>query len=382
MKIGLLTFHRSINYGAFMQCYALSHELITRYPQHQVEVIDFEYLHKHNSYRAPIKQIPFGVEYYFCYKRFQLDLKRLPLSKVSFITDETDELCEYIGKHYDIVIVGSDAVWTYQGKMPVDNPYWLFGNKLKNVIKMSYAASAFSTRFDDIPIDERELIKDRLSDFYYIGVRDEATKSFVESLELGTIVNLNHDPTFFFQPATNVKIAKDTLCKNFVFNNKKSVSFMTRELPEIGKLREELRKQYNLLHFYRRDRYKADLLDSRCRFMNNVSPYEWYNLYGQMMLNITNFFHGACLGIINHIPTIVVDDFEQSYMSKYAQLMTDLELTDRLFYKKDFQYEKFIETVHYCLSCKEEESQRLAIAIDKERVKSQSFFLALDNILK
>lgn len=62
-------------------------------------------------------------------------------------------------KHYDIVIVGSDAVWTYQGKMPVDNPYWLFGNKLRNVIKMSYAASAFSSRFDEIPLEERELIK-------------------------------------------------------------------------------------------------------------------------------------------------------------------------------------------------------------------------------
>ena len=92
--------------------------------------------------------------------------------------------------------------------MPVDNPYWLFGNKLRNVIKMSYAASAFSSRFDEIPLEERELIKNRLSEFYYIGVRDEVTKSFVESLELGITVYLNHDPTIFLQPATDVKIAK------------------------------------------------------------------------------------------------------------------------------------------------------------------------------
>lgn len=98
MKIGILTFHRSINYGAFMQCYALSHELMVRYPQHQVDVIDFEYLHKHNSYRAAMRQFPFGIEYYFCYNRFQSDLKRLPLSSKSFITDRTDELCDYIDK--------------------------------------------------------------------------------------------------------------------------------------------------------------------------------------------------------------------------------------------------------------------------------------------
>lgn len=38
-----------------MQCYALSHELMSRYPEHQVEVIDFEYLRKHNMYKAPMK---------------------------------------------------------------------------------------------------------------------------------------------------------------------------------------------------------------------------------------------------------------------------------------------------------------------------------------
>lgn len=156
---------------------------------------------------------------------------------------------------------------------------------------------------------------------------------------------------------------------------------MTRELPEINFLRKELAGKYNLLHFYRRDRYKADLLDSRCRFMNNVSPLEWYNLYANMSLNITNFFHGACLGIINHVPTIVVDDFGQDYMSKYAQLMIDLGLSDRLFYKKEFNYDHFIETVRYCLTHYEEESLRLKEAIDIERQKSVSFFGALDNIL-
>lgn len=101
-----------------------------------------------------------------------------------------------------------------------------------------------------------------------------------------------------------------------------------------------------------------------------------------MSLNITYFFHGACLGIINHVPTIVVDDFEQKYMSKYAQLMTNLGLTDRLFYQNNFDYEKFIETVHYCLSHKEEESERIMKAIQIERKKSISFFLALEAVFK
>lgn len=365
-----------------MQCYAMSRELIARYPNHQVEVIDFEYLKKHNNYRAELTRFPFCVEYYFQYRGFQKDLAKLPLSDKTFIVDNTDELCDYIGKNYDIVIVGSDAVWTYQNRMPVDNPYFLFGDRLNNIIKMSYAASAFSTNFDKISTEERRIIKHRLSQFYYIGVRDEATKKFIESLHTGKKVYLNHDPTFFLQPATDAKLAKSTLHKNSVFNKKEKISFMTRELPQINDVRRELAGNYNLLHFYRRDKYKADLLDSRCRFMNNVSPLEWYNLYANMSLNITNFFHGACLGIINHIPTIVVDDFDKNYRSKYAQLMIDLDLTDRLFYKKEFDYKRFINTVRYCLSHQEEEAKRLIEAIAIERQKSTSFFEALDNILQ
>lgn len=364
-----------------MQCFALSHELIKRYPEHKVEVIDFEYLRKYKSYRIQLSKFPFCVEYSIMYKQFQSDLQRLPLSNKSFIVEETDELCEYIGKNYDVVIVGSDAVWTYQDRMPVDNPYFLFGDRLKGITKLSYAASSFSTRFDDISDQEKEIIKARLSDFYYVGIRDEATKRFVESLGLSCKTYLNHDPSLFLQPAHDIKLAKHTLHKNLVFNKKQNVSFMTREMPKIQDIRNKLSKQYNLLHFYRRDNFKADLLDNRCRYLCNVSPYEWYNLYGQMSLNFTNFFHGACLGLVNHVPTIAVDDFKQSYKSKYAQLMTDLKLDDRLFYINSFDYEQFLNAVDYCIYHHDEEVDRIVAAIDKERKKSESFFIALDNIL-
>ena len=381
MRIGILTFHRSINYGAFMQSYALSKELQIRYPQHVVEIIDFEYKKKHQHYKSAIYRFPFGIENLIKYNRFQQDLHRLPLSEKTFITDDTTALSEFIKKKYDVVIVGSDAVWAYQGKMPVDNPYWLFGEKLKSVVKISYAASAFSTNFDSVPQEERDIIKDRLSSFYYIGVRDSATKKFIESLDLKKEVHINHDPTFFLNPATDAKLAHSTLRKNFVFNNKKCISFMTRGIRGMNELREELYKDYNLLHFFRRDNQKKDLFDFRCRYMNNVSPFEWYNLYGQITLNFTNFFHGACLGIINHVPTIVIDDFKQSYTSKYAQLMMDLGLNDRLFYKKNLNVEKLINATHYCLSHREEEVDRIIKAIDVERRKSDSFFSALDLLM-
>ena len=41
MKIGILTYHRSINYGAFVQAYALQRTLIGRFGDSaEIEIID------------------------------------------------------------------------------------------------------------------------------------------------------------------------------------------------------------------------------------------------------------------------------------------------------------------------------------------------------
>lgn len=378
MRIGILTFHRSINYGAFMQSYALSQTLKKRYQEHTIEIIDFEYLWKHNHYKTPpIKLPPFNWEYYIQYNRFQSSLSILPLSKQSFITNEVDSLCEYIKANYDIVIVGSDAVWAFQ-RLKLDNPYWLFGKKLNGIIKMSYAASAFSTRFEKITDEEKGFIKERLSDFTYIGVRDNATKEFVDSLNIGQEVFINNDPTFFLEPSSDKELYKKTLRKNLVFSNKKKIAFMTRHMPYINDIRNDLGSKFNFVHFHIRNSSK-DIFSTKCKYMPNVSPLEWYNAFGQMLLTITNYFHGACLSIINHTPTIMVDDSTTSYTSKYSQLMCDLGLKDSLF--KTFNYQELSEHIHYLLTHQDEEKLKISKAIQRERLKSQSFFDKLDSIL-
>ena len=41
MRIGILTFHRAINYGAVMQAYSLSKQLKESFPEDSVEIIDY-----------------------------------------------------------------------------------------------------------------------------------------------------------------------------------------------------------------------------------------------------------------------------------------------------------------------------------------------------
>ena len=93
-KIGILTFHRSINYGAFMQSYSLAQQLIKRYGNN-VEIIDFEKASKHNMYHAKqgiMHTLVFGKSGEIMRGRFRDDLKLLPLSEKTLITDDYNEV--------------------------------------------------------------------------------------------------------------------------------------------------------------------------------------------------------------------------------------------------------------------------------------------------
>ena len=41
MKIGILTFHQSVNNGAVMQAYSLSKRLKREYPDDEIEIINY-----------------------------------------------------------------------------------------------------------------------------------------------------------------------------------------------------------------------------------------------------------------------------------------------------------------------------------------------------
>lgn len=381
-RIGILTFHRSINYGAFMQAYALSKEIQKRYPYINVEVVDFDYGFKNTRYKESKTNLKATIlGYRKQYYAFQKDLKRLNLSPCSFIIDETEVLINYIKSRYDIVIVGSDAVWAFQNKMPLDNPYWLFGERLRDVVKMSYAASAFSVDFEKITKEERSFICSALSSFTYIGVRDNATKTFIDSLNTGIKVNLNHDPTLFLECSKDIQFAESILKKNGVDIDKKLISLMVRNFPFMNDLERILGKKYQMVYFYSYNNVKKDFFKRNRVFVSNITPWEWYNVYNKIDLNITYYFHGALLGIVNNVPTIAIDDFDGKYDSKYKQVMYDLGLSDFLFQNCNLNKNEFLDKIQYMIANSDEIKTLQIQGIETERKKSLSFFSALDELL-
>jgi len=184
MKIGIITFHRAHNYGAVLQCYALSRVLQSM--GCEVEVIDYRNQHIEDYYSGN-----FSWNYLF---RCILKLKRYPLIQHLrfnlFIEQRRrrfrsfrnrylsmSRLClsTEIPQDYDCYIIGSDQMWgihCYGGYDPI---YWgefkrPFGSRL-----YGYAISASGDyrkhlsneqirqavdRFDDITFREKFVAED------------------------------------------------------------------------------------------------------------------------------------------------------------------------------------------------------------------------------
>ena len=174
MKIGIITYHNAINYGAVFQSYALSKYIAKL--GYDVEIINYmcpavQAQYNYRSLKDSYSLLNFFNHNITCFlhaqkkKRFSAFLSRLPLSErisnKSFLN----------GNKYDIVITGSDQVFN-----PVcngsDMSFFLdFANNSK---KYSYAASMGSVEsFKKLKNDPFELLKS----FNGISLReDDATQ--------------------------------------------------------------------------------------------------------------------------------------------------------------------------------------------------------------
>lgn len=388
MKIGILTFHRSINYGAFMQAYALSRELIKRYG-HIVEIIDFEKESKNIHYRKPLyglkNQILHGKEYRTKYKKFRSDLDLLPLSSESIISDNYEELFDYINNRYDIIIVGSDAVWAYNKGLGLENPYWLFGEKLK-CIKLSYAASAYSLDIRSVSTQEKNYIKDCLKSFSYIGVRDTETYNFIKSTDKTLNVNMNCDPTVLLREP-DYNYGKDILNHYGVNTKKKIISIMLNNNKYMDTIQNYLGNSYEYVNIYTRNRWTDRYVKFNNKFLYQLSPYEWYHIYSNCFINFTNYFHGTLLALKGDVPTISFDvtNFKYEYISKIKQILTDIDMPDFWFnnniYSKE-QEDKIISQIDFMIENNDLLRQKIHKNLLIEKKKSESFFSKLDSLIK
>lgn len=198
MKIGILTYHRSHNYGALLQAVALRVSLL--HQGHDVYFIDYWPKYHQDMYsvfdktlfrRLPLKN---KFAYLFSTVRERKGRKKRIEAIRPFITEYIEPYCKpYDEKdEYDVVIYGSDQIWRKQRGIGYRlNPVYFGQNKVKSYKKVSYAASMGNI---DLNKKDYEDIKAWLSDFSLLGVRENNIFNILKELHFENVC-LNLDPT-------------------------------------------------------------------------------------------------------------------------------------------------------------------------------------------
>jgi hypothetical protein len=195
MKIGVLTFHRCINYGSYWQARCLVEGL--RAEGHSAELLDHDdaqvrraelrcALQPQLPVRTPRRDLP---RYAAKARRFLDAFERLPQSR-RFALDRPEEVGEY-----DAVLVGSDEVWNFRHPWYGSKPIF-FGERLRTRRLASYAAS-FGNHDAEHGIDPAWAAK--LERFDALSVRDENSRRLVRD-GLDREPELVLDPCLQFPP--------------------------------------------------------------------------------------------------------------------------------------------------------------------------------------
>ena len=283
-KLGILTFHKCINYGSYWQARCLAEGLRAR--GHEVELLDHDCkcirraevrcaLQPKLPDRTPRRELGAYAEKT---RRFVKAIGELPLSK-RFSLHEPDGAGDY-----DAIVVGSDEVWNFRHPWYGSKPIF-FGDGLKAGRLVSYAASFGNhSAWDGIePAWARKLGR-----FSALSVRDENSWHVVRN---GT----GRDPVLVLDP-----------CLQFA-------DWMPRELPRgeppfaliyghrfpawlKAKVRSWAKARGTKLISVG---YSNDFADEQ---RIAAGPHEFTRLMAGAQAVITNFFHGCIFALVNGKP--------------------------------------------------------------------------------
>ncbi len=329
-KIGLLTFHRPINYGAVLQAVALAKAL--ELCGVDCEIIDYinpafekayPILHKENcsSMKGLIWEFMMVPKRIKQKKGFDAFLKRNANLTKSYSKAEMQK----IEKEYDAFIVGSDQVWNLKCSGN-DNTYFL--DFVKEKPKYSYAAS-----FGDSVVKEENkgIIRNFLSSFSCISVREESGLRILE--ELATCeFEQSLDPTLLLNKEKWCEIVENT--KRLIPEKYVLIYFMVQSpdtVREVFTMANRIKEQYG---------YKIVVIGGSIRknrngvtYYNATSPEEFVTLFRDASYVLTSSFHGTAFSV----------NFKKDFYSyvkpdllvqgRIESLLVKLGLEDRIFSK-------------------------------------------------
>lgn len=347
MKIGILTFHRSINDGAVMQCYSLCQRLMHDFPDAKIEVVDYHMPKVQAHYDISVKKYLLSGGFTCLFKNaallllqpslirqkrsrnnaFEHCVSNLPLSREKIINNETEKLFTYINENYDIIIAGSDAIWNYNMR-GFPNPYFLSDSI--QIPKLSYAASCYGMMYEKISNERKKKIAKILDSYSFLGVRDEESAKFVKTMGCSARTVHTCDPTVFLninEIPVNMEALKEKMKRRGFNFSKPAIGVMSGN-KMCRMVRRMYGKKYQIVALQTPSIY-ADVN------LHDLTPYEWSRVFTFFKLTITTFFHGTLVSLRNGVPAIAIaleTEYSKEHVTKVQDFLRRINMEDCYFH--------------------------------------------------
>lgn len=347
MKIGVITFHRVLNYGAVLQTYALQKCL--QKLGYECVVLDYRKPEFENEYRnLKFNRISPRAIYHTlkCWMVRKKDKAFLEFIKDNIQVSEpcnTIEDLAHVADKCDFVITGSDQVFNYITTHN-DGHYFLdFIEESKK--KYSYAASFGIT---DISNEAGNRLKSWLKDFQSISVREIEAKEYLEDL-LGRPIELHVDPSFLLEMKEWMKFNQGVSGRNYV------LVYSVARSQELIDGAEKLAQKYGLEVRYIKYTYEKC---GSAKVITDASPTEFINLIMNAQFVVTNLFHGVAFSMILQKNFYIYLQKNVKTNSRLMYLLNRYDLSDRIVYN-DYLPERAID--YASITAKIEEDRNAAI---------------------
>lgn len=289
MKIGILTYHRTHNYGGCLQ--ALATRLILENMGHKVYYVDYWPDYHKQSYS--VISLRNTHTWKSGIRAFIESILRLPYSIkrrkhfLHFINENIMPFCKPLSEEYDAIVYGSDQIWRKQPFINDYNPIYFAKNNFpaKKHIAFSASMGVLPTEVGDI-----RKVKKYCQRFNKISVREDNLCSFLRNLGfLNTCVTL--DPTLLVP-----RKIWDAYMKISEYYGPKYVLFyeLNKGAFDITKIRQFANERGLLLKVITSCANKNDTETE----ITTAGPYEFVKWIKNAEYVFSSSFHGLAFSII------------------------------------------------------------------------------------
>lgn len=321
MKIGILTFHKVLNYGAVLQAYALYEAL--KAMGHDPFIIDYRQEALKKTYSTfPVGKLfftPAQLSFLMSWYRFNTFSRRFLMYSAKTYYSLAELKAD--PPEAEAYICGSDQIWCPRwlgGKY--DPAFFLaFGGKFKRI---SYAASAGDV--NELP--EPEVFSRLIDGLDHVSVREDRSVSLVKAAgkkDVRCVV----DPVFL-HPSYEHLFQSTRRPGDFV------LVYSLYGMPLLNRtaLESSIRLRCTIRSVTRDWKFWRPL--GKSEFC--ISPARWVERIHQARVIVTDSFHATAFSILFHKPFLcILANYSRGGNHRILNLLGQLGLTNRVVYEHD-----------------------------------------------